>query len=65
MTADGDLSGGYDWSSVDAAELSSRISSMREGEKLQQRLTSMEHAWVLVFDADTEEEAVYLSLIHI
>ena len=26
---------------------------------MQQRLVSMEHAWVLVFDADTEDEAVY------
>jgi hypothetical protein len=32
---------------------------LQENESVQQRLVSMEHAWVLVFDADTEDEAVY------
>ena len=32
---------------------------MQDREQLQTRLESMDMAWVLVFDADTEEEAVY------
>jgi len=49
----------WDWSLADAQTLSSRISSMQEKEDLQQRLEKMDMAWVLVFDADTEDEAVY------
>jgi len=49
----------WDWSASDSATLASRISTMQDREQLQTRLESMDMAWVLVFDADTEEEAVY------
>ena len=49
----------YDWSESDVASLASRISALQESENVEQRLMSMDYAWVLVFDADTEDEAVY------
>lgn len=49
----------YDWSESDVASLASRISALQESESVEQRLMSMDYAWVLVFDADTEDEAVY------
>ena len=42
----------------DLAALSSRITSIQEAQSLQERLESLPHAWVLVFDADTDDEAV-------
>ena len=35
------------------------MQSVRETETTQERLEALPHAWVLVFDADTDEEAVY------
>ena len=63
-TSADDVASGLDgpassWSEEEAATLASRISSVQEKETLLQKLESMDHAWVLVFDADSEEEAVY------
>ena len=44
----------WDWST-----LSSRITSIQAQDSLQARLDALPHAWVLVFDADTDDEAVY------
>ena len=48
-----------DWSA-----LSSRISEVKEAEEesaaLKQKLSRISHAFVLVFDVDTEDEAVYI-----
>lgn len=41
------------------SELASRIDGVKESEELERRLMSLPHAWVLVFEADTEDEAVY------
>jgi len=44
----------WDWST-----LSRRITSLQEVDVLEERLVALEHAWVLVYDADTDDEAVY------
>lgn len=41
------------------AELSLRLEELRERERVRRRFESMPHAWVLVFDPDSEDEAVY------
>ena len=41
------------------AALSERIEAVQESESVQVRLEALPCAWVLVFDADTEDEAVY------
>jgi len=41
------------------SSLSSRIRAVQEAEEVQRRLEALPYAWVLVYDADTEEEAVY------
>jgi hypothetical protein len=43
----------------DMASLAERIEGVQQQETLQARLESLPCAWVLVFDEDTEEEAVY------
>jgi len=43
----------------DMSALSSRISALRESTTLEDRLVAISHAFVLVFDADTDDEAVY------
>lgn len=43
----------------DMSELAQRIESVQERGVLEQRLEALEQAWVLVFDAETDEEAVY------
>ena len=53
-SADDEWSGGMD---MDA--LASRIQALQEADVVQNRLESLPCAWVLVFDADTEDEAVY------
>jgi hypothetical protein len=44
---------------LDMSTLASRMRAIQESESVQQRLEALPCAWVLVFDADTEEEAVY------
>lgn len=44
---------------MDMAALASRIQTVREADAVQERLEALPCAWVLVFDADTEDEAVY------
>ena len=44
---------------LDMSQLASRIESVQESNTLEQRLEALEQAWVLVFDAETDEEAVY------
>jgi hypothetical protein len=41
------------------AELSQRVEELRDLEELRQRFERMPHAWVLVFDPDSDDEAVY------
>ena len=48
----------------DMSQLAQRISSVQEGDELTRRLEGLEQAWVLVFDADSEEEAVYSMEMH-
>ena len=43
----------------DMSELAQRIESVQERGVIEQRLEALEQAWVLVFDAETDEEAVY------
>jgi len=47
---------GVQW---DMSQLARRISSVQDHDQLERRLDALDQAWVLVFDADTEEEAVY------
>ena len=44
---------------LDMSQLQGRIASTKDNQNLEKRLEALEHAWVLVFDADTDEEAVY------
>jgi hypothetical protein len=46
-------------SSLDMASLAARIRHVEQAEEVQRRIESLPFAWVLVFAADTEEEAVY------
>lgn len=46
------------------ATLSSRIQAVQEAQSVQERLEALPCAWVLVFDADTEDEAVYSMEVH-
>ena len=48
----------FDQSDLDMAGLRSRIESVQEAEWVQERLEAMPCAWGLIFDADTEDEAV-------
>jgi len=43
----------------DMAELSLRVQAVQEAVELETRLEALPCAWVLVYDADTEDEAVY------
>lgn len=43
----------------DMATLAQRISTVQEDAQLQQRIEGLEQAWVLVFDEDSDDEAVY------
>jgi len=47
------------FSSGDLSVLADRMSDLKAGEHLKQRLDALPHAWVIVFDVDTDEEAVY------
>ena len=49
---------------LDMAELADRISSVKDKAELQARLLALDQAWVLVFDADTDDEAVYSMEMH-
>jgi len=53
-SADGDMTSQWDMS-----QLARRISSVQDSDQLERRLEALDSAWVLVFDADTDEEAVY------
>ena len=46
----------HDW---DLSKLAERISVVRETDSVRVRLEALEQAWVLVFDEDTDDEAVY------
>jgi hypothetical protein len=52
-SADGDMTSQWDMS-----QLARRISSVQDSDQLERRLEALDSAWVLVFDADTDEEAV-------
>jgi len=49
---------------LDMSKLAQRISSVNDKTQLERRLDALEQAWVLVFDADTDEEAVYSMDMH-
>ena len=51
-------------SDLDMAQLADRISSVKDKVELQSRLLALDQAWVLVFDADTDDEAVYSMEMH-
>ena len=48
----------------DMSQLAQRISSVQNSDELTNKLEDLEQAWVLVFDADTEDEAVYSMEMH-
>ena len=54
-------SGEFEWSigASDMAALSQRMDDVKEGDEVRKKLEELSHAWVLVFDADTDDEAVY------
>lgn len=43
----------------DMTELAARMSKVKDSDELRQRLEALPAAWVLVFDHETDEEAVY------
>jgi len=53
---EGPLAADRDW---DMSTLAQRISSVQEHTQLQQRIQGLEQAWVLVYDEDSDDEAVY------
>jgi len=53
---EGPLAADRDW---DMSTLAQRISSVHEDTQLQRRIEGLEQAWVLVYDEDSDDEAVY------
>ena len=49
-----------EWRSALSARISELRASEAEAEELSKQLAHVKHAFVLVFDVDTEEEAVYI-----